>query len=48
MGKSALAQQLPGADAIPWLPADVVRTVLRRVLPGLDAVDQDPADAAAC
>ena len=46
MGKSALAQRLLRADGIPWLPTDVVRTVLRRVLPELDAVDQDPVDAA--
>jgi len=46
VGKSALAQRLLRADGIPWLPTDVVRTVLRRVLPELDAVDQDPVDAA--
>jgi len=46
VGKSALAQQLLEADGIPWLPTDVVRTVLRGVLPELDAVDQDPVDAA--
>ncbi len=46
VGKSALAQQLLEADGIPWLPTDVVRTVLRHVLPELDAVDQDPVDAA--
>jgi len=34
-------------DGIPWLPTDVVRTVVRRVAPGVDAVDQDPVDAAA-
>ena len=28
----------------PWLPTDVLRTVLRRVLPQLDAIDQDPVD----
>jgi 2-phosphoglycerate kinase len=37
VGKSALAQRLLEADGIPWLPTDVIRTVLRRVLPGLDA-----------
>jgi hypothetical protein len=46
VGKSALAQQLLKADGIPWLPTDVLRTVLRQVLPELDAVDQDPVDAA--
>jgi hypothetical protein len=45
VGKSALAQRLLRADGIPWLPTDVVRTVLRRVLPELDATDQDPVDA---
>ena len=45
VGKSALAQRLLEADGIPWLPTDVIRTVLRRVLPELDAVDQDPVDA---
>ncbi len=45
VGKSSLAQQLLAADGIPWLPTDVIRTVLRRVLPELDAVDQDPVDA---
>jgi hypothetical protein len=44
VGKSALAQWLLKADRIPWLPTDVVRTVLRRVLPELDAIDQDPVD----
>ena len=46
MGKSALARRLLKAEGIPWLPTDVMRTVLRRVLPELDAVDQDPVDAA--
>lgn len=45
VGKSTLAQRLLKRDRIPWLPTDVVRTVLRRVLPELDAVDQDPVDA---
>jgi len=45
VGKSTLAQRLLATDGIPWLPTDVVRTVLRRVLPGLDAVDRDPVDA---
>jgi hypothetical protein len=45
VGKSALAQLLLSADGIPWLPTDVIRTVLRRVLPELDAVDTDPVDA---
>jgi hypothetical protein len=35
------------ADGIPWLPTDVIRTVVRRVAPEVDAVDQDPVDAAA-
>jgi len=46
VGKSTLAQRLLATDGIPWLPSDVIRTVLRRVLPELDAVDQDPVDAA--
>jgi predicted kinase len=46
IGKSNLAQRLLRGDGIPWLPTDVVRTVLRRVLPDLDALDQDPVDAA--
>jgi predicted kinase len=46
VGKSAFAQRLLETDRIPWLPTDVVRTVLRRVVPELDAVDQDPVDAA--
>ena len=45
VGKSALAQRLLKLDQIPWLPTDVLRTVLRRVLPELDAIDQDPVDA---
>jgi hypothetical protein len=45
VGKSALAQLLLRTDGIPWLPTDVIRTVLRRVLPELDAVDTDPVDA---
>lgn len=45
VGKSALAQRLLEIDKIPWLPTDVLRTVLRRVLPELDAIDQDPVDA---
>jgi predicted kinase len=44
VGKSALAQRLLETEGIPWLPTDVVRTVLRRVLPELDAADQDPVD----
>src|SRR5690242_5251826 len=35
VGKSALAQRLLEVDRIPWLPTDVIRTVLRRVLPEL-------------
>jgi hypothetical protein len=46
VGKSVLAERLLRADGIPWLPTDVIRTVLRRVLPDLDAADQDPVDAA--
>jgi hypothetical protein len=45
VGKSALAQWLLKDEGIPWLPTDVIRTVLRRVLPELDAADQDPVDA---
>ena len=45
VGKSSLAQRLLAVDGIPWLPTDVLRTVLRRVLPELDAIDQDPVDA---
>src|SRR6266568_5086841 len=45
VGKSLLAQRLLETDGIPWLPTDVLRTVLRRVLPELDAIDQDPVDA---
>jgi hypothetical protein len=45
VGKSSLAQRLLATDGIPWLPTDVLRTVLRRVLPRLDAIDQDPVDA---
>jgi hypothetical protein len=45
VGKSSLAQRLLAVDGIPWLPTDVLRTVLRRVLPELDAIDQDPVNA---
>jgi hypothetical protein len=45
VGKSSLAQRLLRLDRIPWLPTDVLRTVLHRVLPQLDAIDQDPVDA---
>jgi predicted kinase len=45
VGKSSLAQQLVQTEGIPWLPTDIVRTVLRRVLPELDSIDQDPVDA---
>jgi hypothetical protein len=45
VGKSSLAQCLLRLDYIPWLPTDVLRTVLRRVLPHLDAIDHDPVDA---
>jgi hypothetical protein len=45
VGKSWLARWLLESDGIPWLPTDVLRTVLRRVLPELDAIDQDPVDA---
>jgi predicted kinase len=38
MGKSSLAQRLVQTEGIPWLPTDVVRTVLRRVLPELDSI----------
>ena len=44
-GKSSLAQRLLAIDGIPWLPTDVIRTVVRRVVPEVDAVDQDPVDA---
>ena len=45
VGKSSLAKRLLEIDGIPFLPTDVLRTVLRRVLPQLDAIDQDPVDA---
>lgn len=45
VGKSSLAQRLLAIDGIPYVPTDVLRTVLRRVLPELDAIDQDPVDA---
>jgi hypothetical protein len=45
VGKSSLAQWLLKTDGIPFLPTDVLRTVLRRVLPELDAIDQNPVDA---
>jgi hypothetical protein len=45
VGRSSLAQRLLDINGIPWLPTDVLRTVLRRVLPELDAIDQDPVDA---
>src|SRR5215470_10705138 len=45
VGKSSLAHRLLELDRIPFLPTDVLRTVLRRVLPELDAIDQDPVDA---
>jgi 2-phosphoglycerate kinase len=44
VGKSSLAHRLLEIDGIPFLPTDVLRTVLRRVLPELDAIDQDPVD----
>src|SRR5215471_17285447 len=47
VGKSSLAQRLLAIDGIPWLPTDVIRTVVRRVAPDVDAIDQDPVDAAA-
>jgi hypothetical protein len=47
VGKSSLAQRLLASDGIPWLPTDVIRTVVRRVVPEVDAADQDPVDAAA-
>ena len=47
VGKSTLAQRLLISDGIPWLPTDVIRTVVRRVVPEVDAVDQDPVDAVA-
>jgi hypothetical protein len=45
VGKSSLAQRLVATHGIPWLPTDVVRTVLRRVVADIGAVDQDPVDA---
>lgn len=45
VGKSSLARRLLELDHFPFLPTDVLRTVLRRVLPELDAIDQDPVDA---
>lgn len=47
VGKSSLAQRLLATDRIPWLPTDVIRTVVRRIAPDVDAIDQDPVDAAA-
>jgi hypothetical protein len=47
VGKSALAQRLLLGDGIPWLPTDVLRTVLRKVLPKLDELDQGNVSAAA-
>lgn len=47
MGKSSLAQRMLAIDGIPWLPTDVIRTVVRRMAPEVDATDQDPVDAAA-
>jgi len=47
VGKSSLAQRLLLSDGIPWLPTDVLRTVLRRVLPELDELDQGDVPAAA-
>jgi hypothetical protein len=47
VGKSVLAQRLLATDRIPWLPTDVIRTVVRRVVPDVDAADQDPVDATA-
>ena len=47
VGKSSLAQRLLAVDGIPWLPTDVIRTVVRRVAPDVDTADQDPVDAAA-
>ena len=44
VGKSSLARRLLALDGIPFLPTDVLRTVLRRVLPELDAIDQDPVE----
>jgi hypothetical protein len=45
VGKSSLAQRLLLSDGIPWLPTDVLRTVLRRVVPELDELDQGNASA---
>jgi hypothetical protein len=47
VGKSSLAQRLLLGDGVPWLPTDVLRTVLRRVLPQLDELDQGNVSAAA-
>jgi hypothetical protein len=47
VGKSSLARRLLLTDGIPWLPTDVLRTVLRRVLPELDDLDQGDVSAAA-
>jgi hypothetical protein len=47
VGKSSLAQRMLAVDGIPWLPTDVIRTVVRRVAPEVDAIDQDPVDATA-
>jgi len=32
------------SDGIPWLPTDVLRTVLPRILPELDELDQGKGD----
>jgi hypothetical protein len=44
VGKSSLAQRILAIDGIPWLPTDVIRTVVRQVAPEVDAIDQDPVD----
>jgi hypothetical protein len=44
VAKSVLAQRLLETEGIPWLPTDVLPTVLRRVVPELDAADHDPVD----
>jgi hypothetical protein len=44
VGKSSLAQRLLVTEGVPWLPTDVIRTVLRAVVVQIDAADQDPVD----
>jgi hypothetical protein len=47
VGKSSLAQRLLSIDGVPWLPIDVIRTVVRQVAPEVDTIDTDPVDPVA-